>query len=80
MEIHKTVPIKVWVDIDKGIAHHVRWLNRLKGVRTFASCQGTKNYPPDIMAYVPRRLMPLVKKRFTLGEKGIGWQYLHPKQ
>lgn len=39
--VHKTVPVWVKADIDEGIADFVRRLNRIPGVRTHASCQGT---------------------------------------
>ena len=39
--IHKTVRVKVWADIDEGVADMVRYLNTLPGVTTHASCQGT---------------------------------------
>ena len=39
--IHETVPLKVWADVDVGIANMVRRLNEIPDVRTHASCQGT---------------------------------------
>lgn len=39
-ELHKSVPLKVWADIDIGIADEVRNLNKQPGVRTYWSCQG----------------------------------------
>jgi hypothetical protein len=39
--IHRTVPVKVWADIDVGIADFVRHLNNIHGVRTHSCCQGT---------------------------------------
>jgi hypothetical protein len=39
--IHETIPVQVWADIDVGIADLVKLLNKIPGVRTFASCQGT---------------------------------------
>lgn len=39
--IHKTVPVKVWADVDEGIAAAVIQLNEIPGIRTYASCQGT---------------------------------------
>lgn len=52
---HKTRPIKVWVDVDVGIYETVLMLNRMKGIRTLASCQGTigeggpNEHPADVM-------------------------------
>jgi hypothetical protein len=39
--IHETRPVKVWVDVDAGIADFVLALNDIPGIRTHASCQGT---------------------------------------
>lgn len=39
--IHSTRSIKVWVDVDEGVADYVLMLNEIPGVRTEASCQGT---------------------------------------
>jgi hypothetical protein len=84
--IHETVPVRVWVDVDLGIAEDVRWLNSLPGVRTFASCQGTIGeggpapYPAQIMAWWPDEHDAAIKKRFDVGEKGNGWAYLHPRR
>ena len=41
MPDHKTVSVQVWVDVDEGIASFVSALNRISGVRTHSSCQGT---------------------------------------
>jgi hypothetical protein len=46
---HVTEPVQVWVDVDKGIASLVRYLNTIPGVRTCASCQGTSSYRPYVM-------------------------------
>lgn len=39
--MHETVAIRVWADVDVGIADAVRRLNEIPGIRTHASCQGT---------------------------------------
>lgn len=39
--MHKTRPIKVWIDADIGIAKLVLYLNTIPGVRTEASCLGS---------------------------------------
>ena len=39
--IHRTVPVKVWVNVDAGIANMVCYLNTIPGVCTLASCQRT---------------------------------------
>ena len=39
--IHQTREIKVWVDVDEGIADFVLELTEIEGIRCHASCQGT---------------------------------------
>jgi hypothetical protein len=41
MNVHETIPVQVWADVDVGIAEVVRQLNTIPGVRTHTSCQGT---------------------------------------
>jgi hypothetical protein len=41
-------PVKVWVDVDRGIAPLVDVLNALPGVRTYGSCQG---YPRAVLEH-----------------------------
>ncbi len=54
-EPHKTLPVKVVVDIDEGIAPMVIHMNTIPGIRTLASCQGTigeggaEPYGPQVM-------------------------------
>lgn len=82
--IHKQKPLKVWVDIDIGIYKMVKHLNTIKGVRTFASCQGTIGeggphpYPPDVMISASKKALKKVRKFYKIGEKGNGWMYIHP--
>lgn len=38
---HESIPILVCVDIDVGIAHFIKKLNLIEGVRTHACCQGS---------------------------------------
>ena len=40
---HKQVPVRVPILIDTGIKRLVEELNRLDGVRTLSSCQGSKD-------------------------------------
>jgi hypothetical protein len=47
-----TVPVQVWVDIDREVAPLVVALNRIPGLRTFASCQGHLGSKDDTRAYV----------------------------
>jgi hypothetical protein len=85
MKPHITVPVLVWIDVDEGIARAVRWLNQIKGVRTFASCQGILNeggkepYRPQVMIYAEGAALKAIQQYFDLGERGDGWLYVHPK-
>jgi len=52
-----TVPVDVVADVDRGIAPLVAALNKIPGVRTFASCEGhphstAGNTSPYVMLYV----------------------------
>lgn len=47
-----TIPVQVTVDIDRGIAPLVQVLNRIPGVRTYASCEGHPSSPTNRRAYV----------------------------
>ena len=82
---HETIPVLVWVDVDRGIAGHVGYLNDIPGVRTFASCQGTIGeggshpYPAQILASWPPEVESKILQRFTVGERMTGCAYLHPK-
>jgi len=83
---HKTIPILVWVDVDEGIADMVKYLNRIPGVRTLASCQGTigdggpNPYRPQVMCeWTPEALMRL-RSEFDVEPEGNGtWGYVHPR-
>jgi hypothetical protein len=83
---HETRCVQVWVDVDRGIADDVAWLNTIPGVRTFTSCQGTIGeggphpYRAQIMAWWPETANGLIEKRFEVGERGTGWAYLHPRE
>ena len=74
MTVHKTEPVAVWVDVDEGIADAVAYLNSLRGVRTFASCQGTigeggaEPYRPYVHAYWPQDVQAQIEERFEIGE------------
>jgi hypothetical protein len=82
---HETVAVRVWVDVDVGIAEDVRWLNSLPGVRTFTSCQGTigeggpESYHPYIKAWWPPEHDGAIRERFHLIGEGEGWRDIRPK-
>lgn len=46
---HDTVPVRCVVDVDKGVAPLVEYLNSRDGVRTLASCEGGLCYGPQVM-------------------------------
>ena len=83
---HKTIPIKVWVDVDERIAALVMRLNMIDGVRTFASCQGTigeggpEPYRPYVMALWPESAESLLRETFELEPLGPNWGYIRPRQ
>jgi hypothetical protein len=86
-EIHKTCPIKVWVDVDRGIAKTVLRLNMIRGVRTHASCQGTLGeggphpYRAEVMcSWTPGAFTKLRKEFDITLPKGSNnsWGYIHP--
>ncbi len=47
-----TIPVKVWIDVDAGIAPLIRALNRIEGLRTMASCQGHRRSMYECRAHV----------------------------
>ena len=84
---HETVPIQVWVDVDKGICDLVLYLNTIPGVRTLASCQGTlgeggpKPYRAQVMCTWPDEVDSRIRAEFDVTELGCEgrWGYLHPR-
>jgi len=83
---HPTVAIRVWVDVDAGIADLVLRLNEIPGVRTLASCQGTlgeggsEPYGPYVMARWEPDALPRLTPDFDIEFLGECWGYLHPRQ
>ena len=85
--IHKEVPIKVWVDVDEGIADFVILLNTILGVRTDACCQGTigdaGEHPAPYRAYAmvhwTAEALAILESRFEVKPEGNGaWGYVYP--
>ena len=81
--IHKTIPVKVWVNVDVGIADFVIVLNKIKGVRTHASCQGTLGeggahpYIGHVMVtWDSKKVLASLKKRFIVEIAGKNWGYV----
>lgn len=88
---HVTRPVRVWADIDEGIVDAVLRLNKIPGVRTFASCQGTIDEAPSpspehqnpYRPYVLSSWLPEaceeIAKYFDIELIGENHGYLHPK-
>jgi hypothetical protein len=85
---HRTVRLKVWAEIDEGIANAVRRLQNIPGIITQSSCQGTINeggqspYLPYVMV-TWRNLAAFdrVRQEFDVTlPKGsnMKWGYAHP--
>jgi tRNA(Phe) wybutosine-synthesizing methylase Tyw3 len=82
MRPHVTTPIRVRVDVDTGIVALVRRLNRMRGVRTHASCQGTKTMRPYVMvSWRNERVLTRLRSRFDIlmpAHSNGTWGYVHP--
>jgi hypothetical protein len=84
--IHKTVPLKVWIDVDEGISDVVEYLNTIPGVRTHASCQGTigeggpNPYRAQVLASWTADAFPQLRAEFDVTLLGYDWGYLHPRR
>ncbi len=83
--VHEEIAVKVWADVDKGIADFVVYLNTIDGVRTDASCQGTIGeggpapYPAYVMAHWTEEALVRLKREFTVKQEGNGtWGYIYP--
>jgi hypothetical protein len=83
--IHKTEPVRVWVDVDEKIAYAVRHLNTIANVRTLASCQGTlgeggdEPYRPYVMVWWGNaKARRAIEKNFELLPLGPDTGYARP--
>jgi hypothetical protein len=87
---HKQVTILVKVDVDEGIAPTVLYLNKMPGVRTLASCQGTVGeggpnpYRPQVMVtWTDDKTFKSLAAEFDMSEVSYnhtgGWCYVHPR-
>jgi len=83
---HETRPILVWVDADLGIADMVESLNRIEGVRTHASCQGSigEGGPEQYGSYVEiswpdGETLDLVRQDYEVETQGEAWGYARPR-
>lgn len=84
---HVTVPVRVIIDVDKGIAKFVRYLQTLPGVRTHASCEGTLGeggphpYHANVMVtWDNQKALQFLRERFdmTFLAGSRTWAYVHP--
>ena len=82
---HEQVTVSVLVDVDKGIADMVTYLNTIPGVRTLTSCQGTigeggpQPYQAQVMATWPAEAFERLMAEFDVTPLGENWGYLHPR-
>jgi len=85
MAVHPTRPVRVWADIDEGIAPWVEYLQTFHDVRTHGSCQGTIGeggadpYAGYILASWPPDQENTLLLDFTIEHWGDGWGRLYPK-
>lgn len=83
--VHKTVRVRVWADVDEGVADMVRQLNILEGVTTHASCQGTIGeggeapYKLYVLANWTKAIEPKLRELFSLEPEGDCWGYIRPR-
>lgn len=83
--IHETTAIKVWADIDVGIAPVVEHLNTIAGVRTHASCQGSLGeggaapYRAYVVASWPPEALEQLRRDFDVVPHGENWGDIHPR-
>jgi hypothetical protein len=81
---HDTVPVQVWVSVDKPIAGLVKYLNMIEGVRTYACCQGTigeggpEPYRPFVsVGWESDAVRDRLKSEFEIVEEGANFGMLH---
>jgi hypothetical protein len=86
---HETVPVWVLVDVDKGIAAFVKSLQKIPGVRTHASCQGTLHdgglnpYRAQVMVtWENEKAINVLREKFdmTFPAGSKNWAYVHPNK
>ena len=83
---HQTIPIKVWVDVDVGIADFVLALNEIPGIRTHASCQGTfgeggpEPYEPQVVVTWADEAALNRLSHLRITRLGPNFGYVHPAE
>jgi hypothetical protein len=86
MTVHQTIPVRVWADIDVGIADFVIALNEIPGIRTLASCQGTLGeggaapYEAHVMVSWASEEALLLLSNLRLKKMGDNFGYVYPAQ
>jgi tRNA(Phe) wybutosine-synthesizing methylase Tyw3 len=84
VKVHATRAIRVWVDIDEGIADFVQMLNEITGIRTNASCQGTIGeggaapYEAHVMVTWNDNEARSRLSRWRVEELGANFGYVYP--
>lgn len=88
MKPHETRAVRVWVDVDAGIAELVMALQWLPCVRTHSSCQGTigeggsSPYRPYVhVSWTDPKALEMLRAEFDLSEIHENEQhcYVHPR-
>lgn len=84
----KFQPVKVWIDVDPGIADFVTYLNMQPDVRTGASCQGwppcgcgnCEGCPANVLVAAQTEDAKTWLKRFDSEKEHTytGWWYIYP--
>ena len=84
--IHRTIPVKVWVDVDVGISGFVELLNTIPDVRTLSSCQGTIGeggaapYEAEVHVTWANDQARECLERYNLTVEGCGFGVVHPQK
>lgn len=81
---HLTRPVRVWADVDVGVADFVVALNEIPGIRTLASCQGTIGeggadpYGPQVMVTWEDEAALARLSKWRVTKLGDTFGYVHP--
>lgn len=83
---HITKRVKVWANVDVGIADLVEYLQTIEGVTTQASCQGTLGeggpnpYRPQVLCtWDDESVLKRLESEFDVTHMGPSWGYVHPR-
>ena len=82
---HETVFVRVWVKVDIDIASFVVQLDKVPGILTHASCQGTLDeegpnpYAPYVeVTWDSLDALAKLRKIASVDVQGENWGYAHP--